>query len=85
MQSQTTRSATSNWRLRSRQTSPRKELRHEESEAVRDAAPEGAASGAPEDLALTGDSPEAELPPADYEQDLGEPQQTPEPAVAEGD
>ena len=33
----------------------------------------------------TGDSPEAELPPADYEQDLGQVQPSPEAAVAEGD
>ena len=58
----------------------------EESDIVADFAPEGAASGAPEEFPLTtGDSPKAELPPEDYEQDLGQVQPSPEPAVAEGD
>ena len=49
-------------------------------------APDNAASGAPEEFPLTtGDSPEAEVPPDDYEQDLGQVRPSLEPAVAEGD
>ena len=50
-------------------------------------APEGAASGAPEEFPLdTGDSPEVELPPEGNEQGLDQVQASPpEPPVAEGD
>ena len=49
-------------------------------------APEGAASGAPEEFPLTtGNSPDAEVPSDDYEQDLDLVHPSPEPPVVEGD
>ena len=46
-------------------------------------ATEGAAGGAPEEFPLTtADSPEAEVPPDNYEQDLGQVPPSPEPACS---
>ena len=68
---------------------PEAEPEEEEEEIVANIvlAPEGAASGAPEEFPLdTGDSPEVELPPEDNEQGLDQVQASPpETPVTEGD